>query len=501
MGILRYGIILALLLEMVGSYSSVGLAAQPAPLPLGNQWTLPQQVPGYDNDAMTPYLIVDSAGTIHAFNSIRLDSTIVVVYSFWTENAGWSAPIDILISPLKSQARVQGAFLDDDGYVHLLFWGGDDLGASMFHSKAHLSRLNTAQGWSEPMNIADDAITPTAAVLVGNGKGDLYVVFSGDADGVGLYYIYSDDGGDNWSEAFIVSLATDDIHWPTALSIVMDDQERLHLVWTLVNVSGNGDAVMYSRYEPESGSWSDPTPLAVKNPGDYEADWGTITFYQGELIVVYQDSSPATRWMRRSFDGGVTWTDPVRPFAHLGEYRHVSFVEDSAGYLHMFLGNRTPNNTHGMWHSVWLGDRWSDLEPLVTGPRITEGTLNQRFDPTGPVAAISRGNQILVTWWTDPGAGRNGVWWSRTTLRTPQLDPAPVPTLVPVFTPTPNPTQAAVLAPTPTIAPFFANTGASSPTSTQPNPAIFLMAGTLPVALMLGLFIVFYRQRLESKKK
>lgn len=466
-------------------------------------WTPPRPVPGYYEDAFAPYLIADQEHTIHAFNSTLQGNLLVIVYSRWTEDTGWTTPVDVLLSPIKREARLQGVVLDEAGWVHLVFFGGDDLGASIFYSRAPLRNASNAQAWTKPALIGDEAIAPSGAALATGGQGNLYMIYHGERDGVGLFANYSTDGGATWQEPVTIFKVEDDEHWPTALQLYMDEETEarpriLHAVWTLVGRSGNGEEVYYSHLDPVTHTWTDPQILAEKNEGDYEADWPSLTSFNGRLILVYQDSFPATRWMRTSEDGGLSWSQPVLPFNYVGEYRQAAFVKDSAGNLHMFLGNRTEDAVHGMWHSLWTGNGWSDLIPVIAGPRITDGPLEQRFDPTGPVAAVSNGNLVLVTWFTDPGAGRNGVWYSYAHLDTPELPAQPLPT--PVFVPTTTafPDFDAAQEPERTPAAGLIDTG-SLPDQEETNPALIFLVALVPTLALLAGVIWTEKRRLKSR--
>jgi len=452
------------------------------------RWTLPEQVPGYDINADAPFLVADQNHTVHAFNSVYVGRDLVVVYSQWTATNGWTAPVDILLTPLKREARLMGVSLDNQNIVHLIFWGGDDLLSNIYYARAPLMKAGEAQSWSPLVIVGEHAITPSIARIIGDGQNRLYVIFSGNRDGTGVYATYSDDSGESWTEPANVYLVPDEVHWPAAFDVTLDDQGRVHAVWSIADVKGNSDAIFHSRLDLDTMVWTEPFMLAARDPGDYEADWASIVYFKGQIIVVYDDSFPATRWMRRSLDGGDTWTDPVLPFSYIGEYRHASFVVDSGGTLHMLLGNRTPQNIHGMWHSIWLGDRWSDLEPIISGPRVVAGPLSTRFDPTAPQAIISQGNVLLVTWSQDPGAGRNGVWSSFTRLNTPEL---PVVALTAPVEPTPDPQTAQtgfetiVSTQSPPLPMSLAQAHDSK--ADLPNPALIVMAGFFPaLALILG---------------
>lgn len=499
--LIAFGIIALIIV----SVSDRPLAAQQP-----NQWTAQQRIPNYDNEGKAPYLVADSNKTVHAFNSQKVSEQLVIIYRQWSLERGWTAPIDILLPTEKKQARMMGAFLDQSGMIHLVFFSGDDLSANIYYSNAPAVNAGQAQAWSAPELIGEKAITPSIAALAGDDKGNLFVVYSGKPDGRGLYALSSNDAGDSWSDPIPIFLTYSSELFPGALRMHLEQQGQLHAVWTINNTTGNGEAIYYARRTLDHLQWSEPIELAVVD--GYEADWPSVITYDNEagtrtdeLFVIYQNSQPATRWMRKSYDGGETWTAPIRLFPHVGEYAHAALLVDSNNDLHMILGNRTGNPpVHGMWHSVWLGGRWSDLDPIVSGHPVGSGFIEERFDPTAPRSVISQGNVLLVTWVTDPSAGRNGVWYSYITLDAPELpvmalsrpqaSPTPIATATPLVMPTPTPTRL------PEHLLENPRNELEVDTIANSSPATALMAAIIPVALLISVVAIGSKFALYSRR-
>ena len=97
--------------------------------------------------------------------------------------------------------------------------------------------------------------------------------------------------------------------------------------------------------------------------------------------------------------------------------------------LHLFFGQRIPGSPdiHGMWHSTWENDGWSEPEGIITGRKVLDKEGFTSFDPVQAQAAVSQGNVILVTWMTDFGSKGNGVWYSYKELNLPELPIVPLP--------------------------------------------------------------------------
>ncbi len=414
-----------------------------------NQWSSPKQIPGYGELAFPPYLVADQNRTIHAFNNQLVTRTDeAIVYRKWTFDNGWTYPIDILLSPLPGAPQIHGIFLDRKGIFHLIFFAGNELDGFIYYSYAPAINANTARAWSKPVLVGDNALN--VAALVGDDQDNLYIVYGNKSSGNCLSSIFSSDMGDTWSEPAAIFCTNNDSLLPVHLRLSIDKKRQLHAVWTVVNERGNGEAVYYAKLDADHINWNMPVTIATLE--GYSADWASVIQYHNELLLIYQNSFPATRWMRRSVDDGQTWTDPIMIFPkYVGEYGFVELVVDNSDILHMFLGNRTREEPeiHGMWESVWDGNSWSPLVPITSGPRIVAPVGGDGYDPTRPSVVVSQGNTILVTWWTDPGAGFNGVWYSYTIMNLPESPIRPIPTIsttiktsvIPTITPYPFPTE------------------------------------------------------------
>jgi hypothetical protein len=378
-----------------------------------DEWAPIRRVTGYGDtnpngsQVDVPTLVADQNGVVHAFGSQWFGGVRAVVYSQWTLEHGWTIPVDILLPPIKSQANVTSVFLDRTGMLHLIFFAGDAAtGIRIYYSKALATDAGRASAWTVPVAVGRDVMPPSTATLRGAGDDYLVIVYSGKSEGPGLYSMYSSDAGNTWTESEALFLTYSGIRPLSALNLYIDSERNLHAVWTVNNAQGNGDAVYYASLQSNMPRWGEP--MLIAEAIGYEADWASVILYESELFIIYQNGGPATRWMRRSDDGGQTWTEPILLFPYVGEYGPAKLVVDKRNRLHMVLGNRSSDENHGMWHSVWQSDHWSALEPIVNGP--VSKTPGEGFDPHFPHVAITQDNVLLAVWKNDHGF--NGVWYS-----------------------------------------------------------------------------------------
>ena len=373
-----------------------------------NQWSQEQNIPGYHSESWPPILLADRNKTIHAFSSQwvgeEVGSTRAIVYNQWTLSGGWTEPVDILLSPIKNDARLTDAFLDQNGMMHVVFWGGDNTDANIYYSSAPALDAGKISAWSDPILVAEKAMDPENSSLFIEDSNNLGILFSSIDGQPGLYVTYSDDGGNSWSNPQLIldsgNLLIDE------LQIYQGQSGQLNAIWNLITIGGQGREIYYSNSNIGDQNWREPIILT-----DAESGYGTqtpaIIEYDGELIVFNSGIVE-----RRSKDGGLSWSEPVPIFRrHTGINGSLSPVIDGNGDLHLFFGQRISGSPdiHGMWHSVWGGEFWSEPEAVVSGPQVVDQTGFKSFDPFEARAVVSQGNVIMVTWRTDPGLKGNGV--------------------------------------------------------------------------------------------
>jgi hypothetical protein len=381
-------------------------------------WSPQQRIPGYSNDTEPPFLIADQNHVVHAFTSQWITTNVgqsefAIIYSRWTLDQGWTKPNDIILSPYKHAAQILSVFLDQAGVFHLVFFGGDNTGASIYYSKASALNVDQASAWSTPVEVGEGAQSPGSAAIVGDDKGRLIIIYGGIRDGNGVYVSSSTDGGFTWSTPGLIFLAQNDQPVIYNLQMYLGQSGWLHAIWNDLDIGGQGRSIYYVRTKIADIYWSEPIKLA-----DAQSGYGVLTpeiiEYQNVVFALFNRTPKIV--MRLSNDDGGTWADPVVPFeSHIGVNGTLSLVVDGDNELNLFFGQRIPGSQdiHGMWHSIWQNNNWSVPEPVVSGPRMMTGN-NQSFDPFN-ARAVSLDNTLLVTWRTDPGNGvtnENGVWYS-----------------------------------------------------------------------------------------
>jgi hypothetical protein len=404
-------------------------------------WSPQQRIPGYLERTEPPILVVDPAGTVHAFSYQQVGdpdgrSQIAIIHSTWTYQSGWTLPNDIILSPIRNQARVVDVFMDSSGLFHLVFYGGDEQGANIYYSTAPVREAGGAPAWSAPVVVGEQALTPSLARITSDNNGNMVVVYSGNLDGPGLFAVHSTDHGFSWSKPQPYFLTYDRSQRPHGLQLYESGTNGLaHMVWTVVDDRGNKVAGYYAQLDTRTSEFQGLMEIdaGIELGGGHGVADPSVFEYDNRVIIAYNNGiSPGTVaptvWTRVSEDGGLSWSERLRlSNDHVGRNGPVSFAVDSNGQLHAFFGMRIPVSggaIHGMWQTAWQNGQWSEATPVVSGP------VTDSFDPSRATAAVVHGNRVLLTWFTDPGLAKRGVWYAVTELNAPPL-PAqslPVPT-------------------------------------------------------------------------
>jgi len=397
----------------------------PRPILQDTQWSVPQRIPLYQPDTNPPFLIADQNRTIHALSSQWIVTEgnvplLVIFYNQWTFERGWTVPVDVLIAPYQ-EARLTDAHLDDNGILHVVFWGGDSTGADMFYSKAPAAMAGHASAWSAPLVVGRNAGDPEGGVFTEDNQGVLTIIYHGSAIRNGLYAVSSRDHGENWLDPVPIFFSGSDAPNISQIHAVVGRSGWLHVTWGIYNILSQGRGIYYSR-SSDAIEWSEPVLLAAVDDG-FGIQKPTLMEYHDTLFSLYT-MPPNKITMRRSSDEGETWDDASILFPrHEGVNGEMSLVVDGNDELHLFFGQRIPGDPdiHGMWHSMFINDRWTQPKAVVKGSLIVDEVGDKGFDPNFARAVVSQGNIILVTWRTDPRSKGNGVWYSYKKLDAPEL--------------------------------------------------------------------------------
>ena len=335
-------------------------------------WSSKEKIPDYyDFTEEPPYLIADMNHTVHAFNAqpLNLDeenSPKAIFYRQWTPESGWTPPNDIIVDAAGMSINLLGVAYDQTGWAHLII----QKNGSIFYTKNYLADANFAATWLPLTLIAEDSsrfgpgYEIISAIAVSPEGDEILVIFSGIQVGNGLYFTKSLDGGGSWTRPYPIYLTNGEFVIVTDPKLFAGASGKFHAVWSTFLESGAGGPGYYANFDFANDIWNEPIELDV--PGIRTP---SVIEYEDYVMVSYYHNNVNGNWWRLSNDDGVTWTYPVQISpGHVGSTGQVSFVVDSKSTLHAFFGNRINDANHGVWHSIWKNNSWTNPEVVVRGP-------------------------------------------------------------------------------------------------------------------------------------
>ena len=451
-----------------------------------SDWTPPLALFETTGRASEPELVVDAAGVVHVFWAYgspenEADATLQAIYYARQQQGIWSEPVDVLVSPDGRGARMPAVALDQQGYLHLAWSGGD----SIYYSRAYAPEAMTPQAWSEPIafTLYVAAFEP-AIVAAGN---HLYLLWT--EAGNGLVLARSMDGGRRWNSPQTIFAAPGAQELARWGRLAVDDAGRLHVTLSLVRssdvVAARRDPIYlyYLRSEDGGDTWTDPW-LITPEPDFGEAT--VVTWGANDVHLLWNGRAGTHgRYHRASADGGQTWSEietVVPPGAPLGLGGLTGFpavVVDAQGNLHL-VSTSDPQNyyTHrhrGLWTQPLL------ISAGLDGLGVTGESRNMEM----PSLALGLGNRLHAVFHD----GQERIWYtSRLLLDLPAVPRQPLPTVTPtiVHQPAAAPLPLATATPIPTF-----SLAAPPP---PPSPYLALLLGLFAAAALLSL-IVFIRAR------
>ena len=467
------------------------------------QWAPDARVPGYLDDTFTPFLVADRNRTVHAFASQWINDgsrRLAIVYRKWSLTVGWTRPEDIILAP-TGDAQILGAFLDSTDMMHIIFMFGGARDSAVYYSFAPAANADLVEAWSTPVMVGENASDIDSAAIGGDNQGNLFIIYTGNKDGNGVYFVSSDNSGKTWSEQSTVFLTYDTTLMPYSLRLAMGQDGQVRATWNVVTSTGVDETLYFANYSISNSKWDIITELDTRTdlPEYFGPSFPAMVDNGKEIVIMYNGGNPfpgrhvplgrPVQLVQLSSDGGKSWSRPLGPFPyHVGRSGEHALVLDGTGIPHCLFVQRIENTTSdgdhsiigGVWHSAFINGNWTNPDRFVT-----------TYSPHDIRAVVSQGNVLLVVWREDPGAGNHGVWFSYTVLNTPELPVIPLST-VPVTIvaqPLPTPTLLpAIPTPTPEI-----NVLEELPPSRWINNPVFpLVAGVAPVVLIvIGLFVAY----------
>jgi hypothetical protein len=411
-------------------------------------WTTPVNVSTPLTGGWFPDVAADDAGNVHvvwngnypsaaaaqvgsapsALAPIHADELATLYYTRLS-GGRWTAPSDIAVIWIGHALRA-ALFAEPSGLLHMTYKG---LGTpaqlrneeDLWHTVADGLSAGSPHAWRAPRRLTEGQIGYFSDVVVDAQKVVHSIWTEADAQGYGLYYSKSSDGGQTWSKR--TALEGSELVWWYRAHLKVDSENRLHVVWETTDGWGTTRGAAYARSVDQGATWTivrfSPTyqtsdPLGNGGPGLYGPQQPVVGIDgSGNVLIVFREPDSNRIVYRRSTDGR-TWSPPVpMPGVTGGPSRPYDIYDmqtDSAGHIHVVMvGSLSGSADMALLHSEWDGAQWSNPLIIAGSPPF----------PEYPKLAIGSGNRLHVVWF---GGNRStidrdavGIWYSSATTSAP----------------------------------------------------------------------------------
>ncbi|MER3399641.1 MAG: hypothetical protein C4313_00660 [Thermoflexus sp.] len=385
-------------------------------------------------------------------------------------NGRWSDPVDIYAGRIeegRSYAVRNAIALDGFGDLVLTYKHPD----AVYFTRAPIARPNAALSWAPPWRLSNTPAYYTELLV--DAEGNLHVAWTalvpmdpqqpdlpcnGCSD---VFYRQSWDNGQTWSP--IVNLSRSP--WGSMKPFLWaSERERwLYAVWQegYDTWAGRGSpvGVGLARSADRGRTWEAPRLITATVGTPQQPVIGEDG--KGQLLLIWRTVEDDRLYFQRSSDHGATWSAPQSiPGFRTRPWRHPPFdaydlAADRAGRLHLVAVGAISEETVGLFHLMWDGDRW-------LGPDLV--WADGQF-PEWPRLAVSEGRRLHLVWFErdpphlfDSDAGQYTVWYTTGLTDAPPVTriprprpPSPVPgrdTALPHPYPSPEPTPTLPVIPT-----------------------------------------------------
>lgn len=426
--------------------------------------------------------------------NLLTDSGNTLAYSRW-DGQKWLVPVEVQVARYGG-ILFPSAAVDPYGMLHVIWLSGSGNLQDLVYNRVPAHQAGQVRAWSRQTIISDNLLSAYYPVsIAADSTGGLHILYYRVGDNPGVFAIRSLDGGNNWSSPTMLfanfsPAGDEDGSMPIRLTI--DEKDRLHATWTRYDRSGNGKAIYYAYSQDCGETWSEPLEVSFWREGMYEVDWLSVGVSGDQIHLVWEGGPVAYINERMSDDGGQTWSQERRILPRLvGENGWADLATDSSGRVHLIVVKRISQESYtayGAWHSVWEEGQWASptminfplpnlydafnnmqpdaIESMMQGTILGDGLRYPRI-------VIRNGNEFVVVLVNEHDGD---IYASRLMLDSPQI---------PTEEAAPNP----YITPT-VVEPTRIPTGESSPT--QPVIAFSNPEGTGNIDLQKSLFLSIF---------
>ena len=218
------------------------------------RWSSPNQLSSDSAQSSEGYMISDQYGYLHVFwRETELSARRSSIQYSRFDGEKWLPALDIYYSPPDAEINFIDPFVDSEDTIHVI-WPMFNTGPILY-SSAPVHDAYSARNWTKPIPIDVPAFS---AKLLVDSKGIIHIFYSDYYGSIpGVYYIRSEDQGNNWTSALHLDPDKPDDLLPRYVSFELDDNDGLHILWNYIDPTNN--MIQWIRYAHSldgGDSWS-----------------------------------------------------------------------------------------------------------------------------------------------------------------------------------------------------------------------------------------------------
>ncbi|MCD4737796.1 MAG: exo-alpha-sialidase [Anaerolineae bacterium] len=417
-------------------------------------WTKPTTIAERTEFPSLPALAIDDNEIIHLVWSESEQEELPGTALIYTRCEGerWAKPIAILHSA-EEEKVTHPAFIAVDEYLHVV-WSGGQRG-EIFYSQALAEDACVASNWSQPQLLSQylgEQIGGDHPMLVASRESTLHVVYAVPLnEGRGIYYTYSDDHGNSWSEPTPVFDATVE-GWAMVdhPSLAISAQGVLHITWvrsTWWDISATTGWVYYAHSMDNGKTWSPPL-LIDQATCEHPQVVTTLTGQVHLLWTKHEDGRPIL-YHQWSLDEGERWSSALVVGGIKSLYGVNGIDTAGNGRLHLLGLEHADSEETTLSYTFWDKEAWqtTELVHLRMYEEYLPGAVMVLQERAGKLPVIFRqkiatteNNQLIaIRYLARTIPVMTDTLTTLTPVITPRSTPTPLPTLTPAVSATPRP--------------------------------------------------------------
>lgn len=298
-----------------------------------------------------------------------------------TWNSGWSS------SPVVSTGSINT--------IHVV-WSDEVSGNREIYYKRS---TNGGVTWGSSKRLTFNPGNSIVPVIAIDSSDNIYLLWSDDSkdSNYEIYLKKSTNGGATWSSFKRLTWNSGASRYP---AIAIDSSNKIHVAWQ-DSVSGPSE-IFYKQSTNGGTTWT--TKRLTYNSG-FSSLPAIAVDSSDNIQIAWEDSTPGNSeiFLKRSTDGGVSWSGIKRLTWNVGESYEPEIAVDSNNAVHVVWYDATPGNNE-IFHkrSTNGGVMWDGANRLTWDPD----------DSLRPAIAADSNDTVHVVW-QDDTTGNNEIHYKK----------------------------------------------------------------------------------------